>query len=101
MKYFIPVIICLVLTGCGHNSLQYLNGKYANFGVDPSTAKLGIQYGTGDVVSIVQKDNSQFELETTDNLNGQGKVTSRITKIKYKIGEQATGGDSDLQKAKK
>ena len=101
MKYLLLCIGLLFLTGCGHNVFSYMNGKYANVGYDPQTQKLGIQYGNGDVVNVVEKDNAEFEMEVTDTFDVNGRVTSKTTKITYKIEEQATQADVDLKKAEK
>lgn len=93
----LPLILCLC--GCGHNVFSYMNGKYANVGYDPQTQKLGIQYGNGDVVNVVEKDNAEFKMEVTDTFDVNGRVTSKTTKITYKIEEQATQADVDLKKA--
>ena len=99
MKILVALVVLCLLSGCGHNVFSYMNGKYANVGYDPQTQKLGIQYGNGDVVNVVEKDNAEFEMEVTDTFDVNGRVTSKTTKITYKIEEQATQADVDLKKA--
>ena len=97
----IVFLIFLICTGCGHNVLSYSTGKYLNLGVDPGTNKLGIQYVNGEQVTVVEKDNAKLTVETKDNLDADGKKTTRVSKIIYEIGEQITGADVDLKKVEK
>ena len=93
-------LIAVSTAGCGHNVLAYSSGKYLNFGVDPGTNKLGIQYVNGEQVTVVEKDNAKLTVETKDTLDADGKKTTRISKIVYEIGEQVTGADVDLEEVK-
>jgi hypothetical protein len=91
MKYLLLFIFTLLLTGCGHNALVFSSGKFLNLGFDPSTQKLGVQYVTGDQVTLVNRENTKLEVELEDSLDSEGKKTSRVSKITYKIGDQKNG----------
>ena len=96
---FIIVLLSLLaasLAGCGHNGLMFTTGKYVNIGIDPNTGKGGIQYVTGDHIGVLEKDNAKLTVEMKDTLDGDGKKTTRISKITYEIGEQITGADVEM-----
>lgn len=93
-------IVC-ALTGCGHNVLTFSSGKYLNFGVDPNTGKMGVQYVNGEQITVVEKDNAVLTVEMKDVLEADGKKTSKVSKITYEIKEQVTGSDVELEQVKK
>lgn len=95
MKFFLGLIL-LMLCGCGHNVLTFSSGKYLNFGTDPNTGKMGIQYVNGEQITVVEKDNAILTVEMKDTLESDGKRTSKVSKIIYEIKEQTTGADVDL-----
>lgn len=98
-KILLSISLLVCLCGCGHNAFQLLDGKYGNVGYDPQLQKFGLQYGNGLAISLVQKDNAKFQLEQTDTLDVNGRITAKTTKIKYEIKEQITQADVDLKKA--
>lgn len=103
MKEIIALIAfaaVLLLTGCGHNVLTFSSGKYLNFGVDPSTNKMGVQYVNGEQITVVEKDNATLTVEMKDTLDADGKRTQKVSKITYVIKEQITGSDVDLAEKK-
>lgn len=91
MKFLILFLLSLTLAGCGHNALVFSSGKFLNLGVDPTTQKLGIQYVSGEQVTLVNRENTELKVELEDVLNADGKKTQRISKIEYKIGDQKNG----------
>lgn len=104
MKELISLIAMgaiLLLAGCGHNALVFSSGKYLNFGVDPNTGKIGVQYVNGDQLTVVEKDNAKLTVKLQDTLDADGKKTTRISKIEYEIKDQTTGYDVDLAKVDK
>lgn len=104
MKELIAIIamgVILLLTGCGHNVLTFSSGKYLNFGVDPGTNKMGVQYVNGEQITVVEKDNAALTVEMKDTLDADGKRTQKVSKITYEIKEQITGSDVELEKVKK
>lgn len=50
----------------------------------------------GEQITVVEKDQSQLEVETEDKLDANGKITARKTTIKYTIEEQVTDADVKL-----
>ena len=94
---FAAFTLMVVCSGCGHNVLAYSQGKYLNVGLDPNTGKTGLQYVSGEQVTVVEKDNAKLTVETRDTLDADGKATTRISKIIYEIGEQVTGSDVELK----
>lgn len=100
---FCGILACAVvtLTGCGHNVLSVSDGTFLNVGYDPNNSKLGIQYVNGNQITVVEKDNARLTVEKQDNLDLNGKVTSKITKFTYEIKEQVTGSDVDMAAMKK
>ena len=97
-KIITPAVIgaMLLLTGCGHNVLTFSSGKYLNFGVDPGTNKMGMQYVNGEQITVVEKDNATLTVEMKDTLDNDGKRTRKVAKITYEIKEQVTGSDVEL-----
>lgn len=101
MKYILSIGILLLISGCGHNILTVSEGTFLNIGYDPNNSKVGIQYVDGSQISVVEKDNNKLEIEKENELDLNGKITAKKTKITYEIKEQITGSDVDMEKAKK
>lgn len=103
MYKYILLFICLMLAGCSHNALVYHNGIYTNIGFSPKTYDIGVQYFSGELVSVGSRENSSVEItykkykNTLDFKNARSE-TSGIDKIKYTIGPQITGYLVDLVK---
>lgn len=95
------VALAIMVSGCGHNVLTYSSGKYLNFGIDPNTNTIGVQYVNGEQITVVEKDNAVLTVETKDVLDNDGKRTQKVSKITYEIKEQVTGADVELETAKK
>lgn len=99
--------VCLfVLTGCGHNSIQYGDGIGFDAGINPEnwTASFNLRYGK--ILSTVTRDNVEIELNgnaSADNSTGVEK--SSATKVgtdgnlKIRIGRQINGAAVDIVKA--
>lgn len=103
MHKFIPLFICFMLAGCSHNALVYHNGTYTNIGFSPKTYDFGVQYFSGELVSVGSRENSSVEItykkdkNTLDFKNAKSE-TAGIDKIKYTVGVQITGYLVDLVK---
>ena len=97
----IALALAALVTGCGHNVLTYSSGKYLNFGVDPNTQKMGVQYISGDLITAVEKDNAVLTVELKDGLDSDGKKTTKVSKITYEIKEQITGSDVEMEMVKR
>lgn len=90
-KYFLILISCVFLTGCGHNMFGLQTGKYMNIGYDPNTSKMGIQYINGANIAILNRENTKLTIQMKDTLDAQGKKTQTISKIIYQIKDQKNG----------
>lgn len=103
MYKYILLFICLMSAGCSHNALVYHNGTYTNIGFSPKNYDLGVQYFSGESVSVGTRENSSVEItykkdnNTLDFKNAKSE-TAGIDKIKYTIGPQITGYLVDLAK---
>lgn len=103
MYKYILLFICLMLAGCSHNALVYHNGIYTNIGFSPKTYDVGVQYFSGELVSVGSRENSSVEItykkdkNTLDFKNAKSE-TAGIDKIKYTVGVQITGYLVDLVK---
>ena len=71
-----------------------------NLGVDPNTQKAGVQYIDGEQITVVEKDNAVLTVELKDDLDADGKKTSKVSKIVYEIKEQITGADVEMKQVK-
>lgn len=101
MKIFFALILLILASGCGHNLLTVQDGNYLNFGYDPNTQKIGLQYVDGNLITCVEKDNNKLQIERENTLDANGKITSKKVKITYEIKEQITGSDVDKEKVAK
>ena len=100
------VCIAAILTGCGHNSIQYGDGVGFDFGINPEnwTASMNLRYGK--ILTAVTRDNVEIELSGNASADTQtGAEKSALTKVgtdgnlKIKIGRQINGAAVDLVKA--
>ena len=95
-----------LLTGCGHNSIQYGDGVGFDFGINPEnwTASMNLRYGK--ILTAVTRDNVEIELTgNADAYGSAGMETTAKTKIgtdgnlKIRVGRQINGAAVDLVKA--
>ena len=95
-----------LLTGCGHNSIQYGDGVGFDFGINPEnwTASMTLRYGK--ILTAVTRDNVEIELSGNASADTQtGAEKTALTKVgtdgnlKIKIGRQINGAAVDLVKA--
>ena len=95
-----------LLTGCGHNSIQYGDGVGFDFGINPEnwTASMNLRYGK--ILSAVTRDNVEIELSGNASADTQtGAEKSAQSKVgtdgnlKIRIGRQINGAAVDLVKA--
>ena len=106
MLVLAAVCLAAMLTGCGHNSIQYGDGVGFDFGINPEnwTASMNLRYGK--ILTAVTRDNVEIELTGTANANTQsGGEKTALTKVgtdgnlKIRIGRQINGAAVDLVKA--
>ena len=95
-----------LLTGCGHNSVQYGDGVGFDFGINPEnwTASMNLRYGK--ILTAVTRDNVEIELSGNASADTQtGAEKTALSKVgtdgnlKIKIGRQINGAAVDLVKA--
>ena len=95
-----------LLTGCGHNSIQYGDGVGFDFGINPEnwTASMNLRYGK--ILTAVTRDNVEIELSGNASADTQtGAEKSAQSKVgtdgnlKIRIGRQINGAAVDLVKA--
>ena len=103
---FFAAVLASLLTGCGHNSVQYGDGVGFDFGINPEnwTASLNLRYGK--ILSTVTRDNVEIELNgnaSADNTTGVEKTAATKVgttgNLKIRIGRQINGAAVDLVKA--
>ena len=98
---FFAALSVAVLTGCGHNAIQYSDGIGINAGFDPEhlTANFTLRYGK--ILSVASRD--MFELEMSGDATGSGEATQASAQtssgLKIKIGRQINGAARDLIEA--
>ena len=95
-----------LLTGCGHNSVQYGDGVGFDFGINPEnwTASMNLRYGK--ILTAVTRDNVEIELSGNASADTQtGAEKTALSKVgtdgnlKIRIGRQINGAAVDLVKA--
>ena len=106
LTLFFAAMCAALLTGCGHNSIQYGDGVGFDFGINPEnwTASLNLRYGK--ILTAVTRDNVEIELSGNANENSTTGIEKiAATKVgtdgnlKIKIGRQINGAAVDLVKA--
>ena len=94
----------LLLTGCGHNAIQYGDGIGFDVGINPNNYMLSLNLRYGKILSAVTRDNVELELTgqaAADGTAGTEKQTGVNTDgtLKVKIGRQINGAAVDLIEA--
>ena len=106
MLAFAAVCLAAMLTGCGHNSIQYGDGVGFDFGINPEnwTASMNLRYGK--ILTAVTRDNVEIELSGNASADTQtGAEKTALSKVgtdgnlKIWIGRQINGAAVDLVKA--
>ena len=106
MLVLAAVCLATMLTGCGHNSIQYGDGVGFDFGINPEnwTASMNLRYGK--ILTAVTRDNVEIELSRNASADTQtGAEKTALSKVgtdgnlKIKIGRQINGAAVDLVKA--
>ncbi len=98
------IITAGLLTGCGHNVIQYSDGIGFDAGINPEnfTASFNLRYGK--ILSAVTRDNVELELTgkaEADGTAGESGTAGASTdgNLKVKIGRQINGYAVDLVEA--
>ena len=94
--------LALIVTGCGHNSVNYSDGVGFETTFRPDTGNFGFVFRYGKILSVAARENTEVEM-TGD---GQGTATGQTAgsasssgSVKVKIGRQITGYYVDAMKA--
>ena len=93
----------LLLTGCGHNAIQYGDGIGFDLGINPNNYMLSLNLRYGKILSAVVRDNVELELSGKADANGMSgdpntAGASSDGSLKLKIGRQINGATVDLVK---
>ena len=94
----------LLLTGCGHNAIQYGDGIGFDVGINPNNYMLSLNLRYGKILSAVVRDNVELELSGKADANGMSgdpntAGASSDGNLKIQIGRQINGATVDLVKA--
>ena len=94
----------LLLTGCGHNAIQYGDGIGFDVGINPNNYMLSLNLRYGKILSAVVRDNVELELSGKADANGMTgdqntAGASSDGNLKIQIGRQINGATVDLVKA--
>lgn len=96
--------VVVILTGCGHNAIQYGDGVGFDVGINPENCMLSMNLRYGKILSAVTRDNVELELTgqaAADGTAGTEKQSGVNTDgtLKVKIGRQINGAAVDLIEA--
>lgn len=96
--------VIVILSGCGHNAIQYGDGVGFDMGINPENCMLSMNLRYGKILSAVTRDNVELELTgkaAADGTAGTDKQTGVNTDgtLKVKIGRQINGTAVDLVEA--
>lgn len=96
--------VIVILSGCGHNAIQYGDGVGFDMGINPENCMLSMNLRYGKILSAVTRDNVELELTgkaAADGTAGTDKQTGVNTDgtLKVKIGRQINGAAVDLVEA--
>ena len=82
----------LLLTGCGHNAIQYGDGIGFDVGINPNNYMLSLNLRYGKILSAVVRDNVKLELSGKADANGMtgdpntaGQVPMAISRSKSAV----------------
>lgn len=94
----------VILSGCGHNAIQYGDGVGFDVGINPENCMLSMNLRYGKILSAVTRDNVELEMTgkaTADGSAGTDQQTGMTTDgtLKVKIGRQINGAAVDLVEA--
>ena len=93
IKLFIAAFVMAMLTGCGHNAIQYGKGVGFNAGFDPEHMSARVELIYGEMINVAARDN--FEIELVSDMEGgdeQATASAKTgTALKIKFGQQING----------
>lgn len=93
IKLFLAALSVAMLTGCGHNAIQFSKGIGFDAGFDPEhmSARVNLRYG--EILSVAARDNIDVELATGIEGGQEQAAASTHTdsSLKIHIGPQVNG----------
>lgn len=99
-------VAAVILTGCGHNAINYGDGVGFDAGINPENFTFSLNLRYGKILTAVIRDNVELELAgraSADGSAGKEQVTASSVgtdgNLKFKIGRQINGAAVDLVKA--
>ena len=101
----LAALLCVVLSGCGHNAVQYSDGIGLEVGFIPEQYMLAVNFRYGKIFSAVVKEKTEIELKAeAKNAAGTGAEsvtdTGVASTLTIKTGDQTTGYVVDLEKVR-
>lgn len=100
------VLAAGLLSGCGHNVIQYGDGLGFDASLNPENYTVGFNLRYGKILSAVTRDNVEIEMTGKADANsaaGAEKSGSAAVatdgSLKVRIGRQINGAAADLVKA--
>lgn len=92
-RAFLAALSVAMLTGCGHNAIQFSKGIGFDAGFDPEhmSARVNLRYG--EILSVAARDNIDVELATGVECGQEQSAASTRTdsSLKIHIGPQVNG----------
>ena len=99
------LVAMLLMTGCGHNAVQYSDGIGLEIGFIPDQYQIAVNFRYGKILSAVVKEKAEVTLESTGGAeigqNTQDTTTKATTRLVLKTGDQVTGYVVDLAEIQK
>lgn len=97
-------MLLLLLTGCGHNAINYGDGVGFDFGINPENFTLSLNLRQGKILSAVVRDNVEIEIDENTSAGGSADGEKKTEmgntgNLKIKIGRQINGAAVDLVEA--
>lgn len=100
----IAIGLLLLLTGCGHNAVQYSDGIGLEIGIIPDQYQVAVNFRYGKILSAVVKEKAEVTLESSGDFsaaeNPASASTNANTRLTLKTGDQVTGYVVDLEEVK-
>lgn len=100
------LLACLILAGCGHNTVSYGDGVMLETTINPESYAFGVSFRYGKILTACVRENAEVEMQGAGSGNaGTGGETGNATgatstgAVKLKIGRQITGYYVDALKA--
>ena len=87
----------LLLTGCGHNAIQYGDGIGFDVGINPNNYMLSLNLRYGKILSAVVRDNVKLELSGKADANGMTETQTPPGQVPMAISRSKSAVRSTVQ----